>query len=696
MDQYISYLIVSGVVILAALIVLPIAASYLWNRRWRPKRVSQGHAVDKLNGIITRTMRFIFKEEQGSIFAKVQDDPQAKPAKPLPPVMNAITYKKLYLVLLLAAIAFIFLQKPLVSVILIALLTGVIYSRVHPVFKARHATLMRMFEVAASNFKYPRGSDQNPWNWVEIQKWKNITVPSDTIVKFPNTFRSDIMMSRESFEQHFSVTVTDENSWTYEWNAAKNHVKLVPVEHLPPSAPYEGSESFKWNEIPIGIGSKGPVMYDLTASPHVLLAGPTGSGKSVLQRSIVFHCIQHNDMWQFLGVDLKRVELPVYRKYSKTVKAIAVELEAAVELIREVERNMMERFTLMEERGVQHFTMLQDETGKHPKAIMLMIDEAYVLLSMEGAKTDEGKARDQLHGEAVTLLGSIARLGRAAGVHMLVATQRPDAAVIPGELRNNLETRIAAGRLNSTASSMILDSGAGTRLPKIKGRGMLFYNGEYTQFQGYFAQPQWIDGWLENHKEREPALFGLPDDDDDIFGDEEDGIDFVADDQLEFELDAAARSRLETFPEPEVVTEDELAGVMAQYEAEEEEEEAHRAEVDPFAEARELRAARAREEERRAAAEPKPAAPPAPAPQAPVAPKLPVAPTRPVAPAPVRERAVDPATGLPAKPRRVSVPTITPETAPPIRKPITVSAQEATPATVLPSRPARPNFPGRG
>ena len=376
MDQYISYLIVSGVVILAALIVLPIVASYLWNRKWRPKRISQGHAVDKLSGILSRTTRFIFKEEQGSVFAKVQDDPQAKEAKPLPPVVQAITYKKLYLALLLASLAFIFLQKPLISVILIALLAGVIYSRVHPVFKARHATLMRMFEVAASNFKYPRGSDQNPWQWVAIEKWKNIVIPSDTKVTFPNTFRSDIMMSRESFEQHFSVTVTDENSWTYEWNAAKNHVKLVPVEHLPPKASYEGSESFKWNEIPIGIGSKGPVMYDLTASPHVLLAGPTGSGKSSQLTSSIY---TDNGWKQFgdlqvgdvvFGVDGKPTRVTHLHPVITPARAYEVEFKNGEKIIVDAEH--------LWETSTRNERLSAYEQVKNPRQRNRWLDEAAV------------------------------------------------------------------------------------------------------------------------------------------------------------------------------------------------------------------------------------------------------------------------------------------------------------------------------
>lgn len=232
---------------------------------------------------------------------------------------------------------------------------------------------------------------------------------------------------------------------------------------------------------------------------------------SVLQRNLIFHCIQHNDMWRFLGVDVKRVELTPFNKYKETVLGIGANLEDGVEIVRYAKDVMMQRYEEMEGIGVNHFLKLTNEQGKPPYAIMLMIDEAFMFMSPEGQRTDEGKVRDQLHGEASTLLGDIARLGRAAGIHLILATQRPDATVIKGELKANLDIRIAAGRLDSTPSSMVLDSGAATLLPgHIKGRGVIRTGGETEQFQGYFADQDWIDAWLQKpeNRHREPSITG--------------------------------------------------------------------------------------------------------------------------------------------------------------------------------------------
>lgn len=118
-------------------------------------------------------------------------------------------------------------------------------------------------------------------------------------------------------------------------------------------------------------------------------------------------------------------------------------------------------------------------------------------LNVPTHNTDEGKVEDELKGEAAMIIGSIARLGRAAGVHLIIATQRPDAKLINGETKANLGVRINCGRTNPTASSMILDNGEGA---KVKGspRGRLYLqlHGIGDHCQGFFAQQSWIDEYL--------------------------------------------------------------------------------------------------------------------------------------------------------------------------------------------------------
>lgn len=111
--------------------------------------------------------------------------------------------------------------------------------------------------------------------------------------------------------------------------------------------------------------------------------------------------------------------------------------------------------------------------------------------------TEEGKNEDQLKGEAAMIIGSIARLGRAAGVHLVIATQRPDATLISGETKANLGVRINCGNTDSNASSMILGNGEGARV-KANPRGRLYMRiySSGNHGQGLFAEPTWIDEYL--------------------------------------------------------------------------------------------------------------------------------------------------------------------------------------------------------
>lgn len=470
-----------------ALLVLWIALGYLWNNQWRPRRIKQRVPTATFNSILGRLLKFIFREDKYPI---------EKVAKKNAFLAKIVVWRNLYLASFILIGAMIGLNNPQAAGWIAGVLFIVIASRARKVFYARYKVTKRMFDVAASEFKYPKDADLNPWSWVQVRQWETLTIPGTTVVSFPAAFKSEEPKNRDNFERHFNGTVTDDNTWIYKWKSSQSFVQCEPMSHIPTMAPYPGSRDRKWDELPLGIGAEGEIVWNLSKIPHALVCGATGSGKSVLQRNIIFHCIQHKDMFRFLGVDVKRVELKPYAKYDDVVMGIGTNLEDGVEICRYARDEMMRRYEEMEELGVNHFLQLPEP----PFALMLMIDEAYMFLAPEGVKTDEGKERDNLHGEATTILGEIARLGRAAGVHMVMATQRPDAAVIKGELKANLDYRIAAGRMATTPSLMTLDSDAATRLPgDIKGRGIVSISGEEEMFQGYFAGQDWIDQWLASN-----------------------------------------------------------------------------------------------------------------------------------------------------------------------------------------------------
>jgi hypothetical protein len=261
-----------------------------------------------------------------------------------------------------------------------------------------------------------------------------------------------------------------------------------------------------WDIIRLGVAKSGYVDWQVNAFPHMLLGGPTGSGKSVIQRNIFFHCLRHNEYWKFFGIDLKRVELAPYGIYKNTTAGIANTVADALMMLQFIHDEMMRRYDLMEHEGVNNYQdLLYNNKMSSTKAIMLLIDEAAMLLSPTGSKTDEGKAEDAMVTESAALLLKLVRLGNAAGIHVITSTQRPDATIVSGELKANMSVRIAAGRMDSTPSSMILETGNATNLPPVKGRGVIKFGGDIEEFQSYFSSMSLGDEWVQEFgKEAEP------------------------------------------------------------------------------------------------------------------------------------------------------------------------------------------------
>lgn len=220
------------------------------------------------------------------------------------------------------------------------------------------------------------------------------------------------------------------------------------------------------------------------------------SHNSVSQRNIIFSCILRPERWRFLGIDLKKVELSQFRKYSNVVLGIATEREDAVTIMNFAHQTMMKRYSEMEQLGINDFRKLPNPGYN----LLLMLDECGEAFGQSGVKgNDQAKEDDAMAGECQVIAGSIARLGRAAGVHMVLATQRPDAKLIPGELKANLAVRITCGRATSTASTMVLENSEGTRVkPFPRGRLYLQINGYGAHAQGFYAETDWMDKYLED------------------------------------------------------------------------------------------------------------------------------------------------------------------------------------------------------
>jgi S-DNA-T family DNA segregation ATPase FtsK/SpoIIIE len=263
---------------------------------------------------------------------------------------------------------------------------------------------------------------------------------------------------------------------------------IKPKLSLPKMIAYPQKDAHPWYEFPLGLNTNGEeAVLDVRADPHTLIAGRSGNGKTVVQRSIIAHALA--GPWQVVGIDLNRVILSEYPKIpfvGSRFKHVR-DLESAAIAIAEVEAEMMRRFEQLEATGRYNMQDLIQEG--HASPILLLVDELYPLLVDDDPTTVDAVTRNQWRSQIITHLSSIMRLGRAAAVHVVMSTQRPHADVIPGEMRNNMENRILLGRTDPTTSSIVLDNQLGTEIPEITGRGMMFYRGSYDEVQFYYLQP---------------------------------------------------------------------------------------------------------------------------------------------------------------------------------------------------------------
>ncbi|MEX0646159.1 MAG: DNA translocase FtsK [Balneolaceae bacterium] len=255
-------------------------------------------------------------------------------------------------------------------------------------------------------------------------------------------------------------------------------------------------------ELPVAFGKtieNEVFMLDLTKMPHLLIAGATGSGKSVGINTIItcllYKC--HPDDLKFVLIDPKKIELSLYRNIQNHYLAvlpgsdepIVTDTSRALETLESVTKEMDERYDLLKMAMVRDIRSynekykngeLEDELGhRHLPYIVVIIDELADLMMTAGKQIEEPIAR-------------LAQLARAIGIHLVVATQRPSVNVITGTIKANFPARIAYQVASKVDSRTILDTGGADQLV---GRGdMLFSNGAgMTRIQNAYVDTDEVE-----------------------------------------------------------------------------------------------------------------------------------------------------------------------------------------------------------
>ena len=236
---------------------------------------------------------------------------------------------------------------------------------------------------------------------------------------------------------------------------------------------YLSQQSFILN---LGESFTGPVTVDLSRVPHILLGGATGSGKSVLLKLLLMQANKKGAnvcIADFKGgVDFP----PGWHKECRMCFEEQATLKLLTELVEELER----RKQLLKASGLPNIDHYNAATGDNLQRYIFACDELAEMLDKTGLTKEQKEIITKIEGK----LSIIARLGRAFGIHLILATQRPDANILSGQIKNNVNCRIC-GRADNILSQIILDNtDAADQIPKTaRGRFILH---DKTVFQAYW------------------------------------------------------------------------------------------------------------------------------------------------------------------------------------------------------------------
>ncbi len=250
----------------------------------------------------------------------------------------------------------------------------------------------------------------------------------------------------------------------------------------------EFAEASGMLRLPIGRNVSGdPIVADLADMPHLLIAGATGSGKSVAMNTFLTSLLFQNSPadLRLVLVDPKRVELMPFNGIPHLLTPVITDADKALSALRWSVNEMMRRYSEFSEKGYRNIGEYNaNEEEKIPK-IVLVIDELADLMMRQYKKDTEA------------MVCRIAQMARAVGMHLLIATQRPSVDVVTGLIKANIPTRISFSVTSSIDSRTILDSiGAEDLL----GKGDMLYTNPKL------SRPQRIQGIYISGKETERVV----------------------------------------------------------------------------------------------------------------------------------------------------------------------------------------------
>ena len=272
-------------------------------------------------------------------------------------------------------------------------------------------------------------------------------------------------------------------------------VTTVSLREVIDSVPFTKAKSS--SSIALGKSIDGNcVVGDIAKMPHLLIAGTTGSGKSVCMNSIIISLLYKagpEDV-KLIMVDPKMVELGIYNSIPHLLIPVVTDPKKAAGSLQWAVTEMLRRYKMMSDLGVRDLEsynsiITSEENGTKLPKIVIIIDELADLMMVAAKEVEDSICR-------------IAQMGRAAGMHLIIATQRPSANVITGLMKANIPSRIAFSVASAMESRIILDTmGA----EKLVGKGDMLYapigSGKPLRVQGCFVTDAEVESVAEYVKE---------------------------------------------------------------------------------------------------------------------------------------------------------------------------------------------------
>ena len=266
---------------------------------------------------------------------------------------------------------------------------------------------------------------------------------------------------------------------------------LVTLRSVMESHEYQKIRKSAHLPIALGRASGGDdVVFDLAKMPHLLVAGATGSGKSFCLNTIVSCLITEKSPSQLrlLLVDPKRVELTPYNGIPHLMAPVIVETDTVVGYLKGLIREMFDRYRRMEEVGVRNIEAYNKRMPDKMPFLCVVVDELADLMMTAAFDVEQSLCR-------------LAQLGRATGIHLIIATQRPSVDVVTGLIKANFPSRISFSVTSQVDSRTILDT-AGAE--KLLGRGDMLYQpldaNKPARVQGVFLSDQEIEELINHWK----------------------------------------------------------------------------------------------------------------------------------------------------------------------------------------------------